>query len=189
MLPPRTRRANVRSMSMADADASPNREFLVTGWAQSKASTNSDGGVGALIEFLEKKASPPNGKPLKILRHEKVGGALHISVRSETSERFAHLNGFTFAGVKLSVLDVHQTEPGVDSSNMSPRRPTKPTTTTTTTTNSSPGSDPESLRAGMIAVLKKRYDPVNKLLNLSSIGADPDLQQLKLFGGSTSPAK
>lgn len=93
-------------------DASPSSTgtvaFKITGWTNSKASDNSDGGVASLIEFLEKKASQPKRAPLKIIESAREFDSLLISVRATGAPRFAHLNGFTFAGVKLVVTEINQ---------------------------------------------------------------------------------
>ena len=96
---------------MDDVDASPSTglvAFKVTGWTNSKASSNPDGGVASLIEFLEKKASQPKRAPLKIIESAREGDSLLISVRAAGAQRFAHLNGFTFAGVKLVVAEINK---------------------------------------------------------------------------------
>jgi hypothetical protein len=75
----------------------------VRGWRQSKAASNSDGGVEDLLTWLEKKASPRNGPTYKAWDPEVVGDVLEISVKEGSLNSYLHLNGFTWAGAPLTI--------------------------------------------------------------------------------------
>lgn len=69
-------------------------------------------GIQQLISFLERKASPPKGPPLKIYQHHLEDDlSLLIEVDMPTSSRFTHLDGFSFAGATLKVQPYSQTAP------------------------------------------------------------------------------
>lgn len=112
---PRGRRAAIRSdVSMEDAEpaSADLTSFRVTGWTRSKASSNQDGGVADLVAFCERKASSPRAS-LKIYQSAREGDSLLISVKTASAQRFAHLDGFTFAGVNLVISEISR---GVQSS-------------------------------------------------------------------------
>ena len=76
------------------------------------------------------------------------------------------LNGFDFAGAKIGVESIKEGEEVIQDA--SPNE-TEPTYT-------------GDVKVVLTNVLKKRYDATNKILNLSALGQDPDLQQLISLG-------
>lgn len=73
-------------------------QYKVQGWQNASESS--------LIAFLERKASSPKRPPLKVLGHTRDGDSVIITVSSKVAPRFAHLDGFTFAGDKLVVQEI-----------------------------------------------------------------------------------
>lgn len=61
---------------------------------------------GALVAFLERKASSPKRPPLKVLHHYQEGDSIIITIPAKVAQRFTHLDGFQFAGSQLSVKEV-----------------------------------------------------------------------------------
>ena len=98
--------------SMTDAPPMTSQPQLtplrVTGWHQSTAVNNPDGGISALKAFLERKASPHRGPNYKIVQSTRDGNALLVSVESSLAQRFKHLHGFKFAGSVLEITEVEQ---------------------------------------------------------------------------------
>jgi hypothetical protein len=79
-------------------------QYKVRGWQ------NAD--VPSLIAFLERKASAPNRPPLKIIGHvQDSNDSVIITVSAKVAHRFAHLDGFTFAGSQLSLQQVTGSAP------------------------------------------------------------------------------
>lgn len=79
-------------------------QYKVRGWQ------NAD--VPSLIAFLERKASAPKRPPLKITEHvQDSNDSVIITVSAKVAHRFAHLDGFTFAGSQLSLQPVTGSAP------------------------------------------------------------------------------
>jgi hypothetical protein len=95
----RGRRAQIRS----DESMEDSVQYRVQGWQNASES--------ALIAFLERKASSPSRPPLKVLDHTRDGDSVIITVSAKVAPRFAHLDGFTFAGSKLCIKEVSGSAP------------------------------------------------------------------------------
>jgi hypothetical protein len=78
-------------------------QYRVQGWQNASES--------ALVAFLERKASAPNRPPLKVIDHRREGDSIIVTVSAKVAPRFAHLDGFTFAGSKLSVQEIPGSAP------------------------------------------------------------------------------
>ncbi|ERF72215.1 hypothetical protein EPUS_02102 [Endocarpon pusillum Z07020] len=165
----------------------------VRGWRNSKAADSNDGGIGKLREFLERKGSSSNGPPAKITKSRTEGDVFIISVRPELVERMLHLNGFSFAGASLTVegwgndhlpvLSISPFDKGVAG---------QPQGQNGFAQQAQPDPSqigPSSTKAALTQVLAKRYDPSLKLLNLSALKQDPDLQQLGVFATPATESK
>ena len=74
-------------------------QYRVTNWQNAS--------IPSLVGFLERKASSREFPNLRILEHkEDRDGSIIIKVPAKVAQRFAHLNGFSFAGAKLGVHEV-----------------------------------------------------------------------------------
>ncbi|KAJ9288633.1 hypothetical protein DTO027B5_8521 [Paecilomyces variotii] len=141
----------------------------VTGWKQSKAASNPDGGLESLVAFLEKKITPqdskaPNSARAKITKSRVEGDSLIVSIRPELLDRMLQINGFTFAGAPLTI----QRYGGATGAG-------EPTTADT--------------KAKMTAFLGKRYYQQTKLLDLSNLASDPDLLEMGMFNSMSTQSK
>ncbi|RMZ84497.1 hypothetical protein DV737_g1087, partial [Chaetothyriales sp. CBS 132003] len=76
-------------------------QLAVKGWAAppSKFAGNPESGVSAIVTFLEKKSQR------KIHSHKVIGKSyiLFIDIDAADSQRFYHLNGFTFSSAPLTI--------------------------------------------------------------------------------------
>ena len=74
-------------------------QYRVTNWQNAS--------LPSLVGFLERKASSREFPNLKILEYkEDRDGSVVIKVPANVSQRFGHLNGFSFAGAKLGVQEM-----------------------------------------------------------------------------------
>jgi nuclear RNA export factor len=62
-------------------------QVSVTGWKQSKAASNRDGGVESLVTFLEKKLTAPDSKAGARARISKVCATLQLAVIDMKNQR------------------------------------------------------------------------------------------------------
>ncbi|KAL5615649.1 hypothetical protein BROUX41_005687 [Berkeleyomyces rouxiae] len=89
----------------------------ITGLKESKATTNSDGGIANLLQFLERKATSsagrPASKPIAIRQHRHIDPHVLIAASPEDANALRLVNNLLFAGATLSVEDC----PAPDSSN------------------------------------------------------------------------
>jgi hypothetical protein len=116
-----------------------------------------------------------------------------ILVRPELVDRMLHLNGFSFAGASLTVerwgsdhlavLNNSLFDQGIagqsQGQNGLAKRPQPDL----------PQIGPSSTKDALTQILAKRYDPSLKLLNLSTLKQDPDLQQLGVFSRPATESK
>ncbi|EEA21564.1 hypothetical protein EYB25_007180 [Talaromyces marneffei] len=136
-------------------------EFSITGWKESKASTNSDGGIRSLIDWLEKKLFSTKPGRKNIIKHRVEGDTLVVTVRPELVDRMSQINGFTFAGAELTVEKYDET----------------------------PSISTDEMKKRLKAFLANRFLPANKILNLQNLAADPILLEMGLFKTPTSETK
>ncbi|KAF4556009.1 TAP C-terminal domain-containing protein [Elsinoe fawcettii] len=138
-------------------------ELKVTGWPDSKAASGSDGGVSALIIWLEKKATQRNAskRPVK-LRKVRIEDdkTLIITVPESQLDTVLRLDQFEWAGNKITIKESDGTSEGTQNTiNM------------------------------LRGVLERRYNPELKLLDLSALGQDPDLKASAIFDSRTTTSK
>ncbi|KAI9679911.1 MAG: nuclear mRNA export, poly(A)+RNA binding protein [Caeruleum heppii] len=148
-------------------------QISVGGWTGSKAASNPDGGVKDLVSFLERKATGTDehrGPTVRIKKSRRDGDSLLVSVRSEDAPKILRLDTFSFAGVPLTIR-MHEASMG-ESANVS-----------------QPSEAAKETVQQLTEVLARRYDPTLKLLNLSSLGKDPDLAKLGVFEEHSTGSK
>ncbi|KAJ5893334.1 mRNA export factor mex67 [Penicillium taxi] len=164
--------SGTRSEIRAQGQSGGLAHFNVTGWKDSKVATNRDGGVSDLIAFLERrlKALSKSGPRPKITKSRVEGDTLVASVRQNLADTMSRINNNTFAGIQISVerndcatLD-HEIG-GTDSASTA------------------------DTKAKMTMILGKRYYADNKLLNLSKLVGDPDLQAMGIFAATSTESK
>ncbi|QIW96411.1 hypothetical protein AMS68_001929 [Peltaster fructicola] len=142
-------------------------ELKVGGWAKSKASTNPDGGVSSLISWLEKKASNKLGsrvRSVKVKKSHTDGDDLIISVAAEDMGAFLRVNGWVWAGTNVTVQRI-----GGEGESTS--------------------TQTAELKDMIKGVLDRRYNLDEKLLDLSALGQDPDLQAKAVFNQKSTTSK
>ncbi|KAF9886838.1 nuclear mRNA export, poly(A)+RNA binding protein [Aspergillus nanangensis] len=149
----------------------------ITGWKDSKAASNPDGGIESLINFLEKKLEsklePKTGPRAKISKSRVEGDTFVASIRPELMGRMLQINGFSFAN---AVLTIQKYDPS-DQPMLSEISQNGGTSSTADT------------KAKMTNILRRRYYQPNKLLDLSKLGNDPDLNAMGIFSSSSTESK
>ncbi|KAE8452140.1 hypothetical protein EG329_001607 [Mollisiaceae sp. DMI_Dod_QoI] len=153
---------------------STGNSLQVEGLSLSKAASNSDGGLEALLGFLERKASGMDAKSnrtVKIKKSSKRGDKVIITASPEDIVELQKVDGFTFAG---TVLSVKPCDP------LSPERGAAKKEEAAKTT---------EIKDKFRQVLAGRYNPDIKLLNLSALAVDATLVEMGLFDGSTNTSK
>ncbi|KAF2498307.1 hypothetical protein BU16DRAFT_427994, partial [Lophium mytilinum] len=148
-------------------------ELQVTGWVNSKASSNEDRGVSSLITFLERHATKRSaifrqrgGKAAtgsRINRSRVEGDILHIFVPQQEYEAYSRLNNFVFAGKPIIVTCEN------------PPRSRSPHNSAT-----SP-EPPNEVQQLIQDFLSRRFDPSSNLLRLNALGTDEKLQEIGMF--------
>ncbi|KAI9843847.1 MAG: nuclear mRNA export, poly(A)+RNA binding protein [Thelocarpon superellum] len=157
-------------------------QISVRGLRQSKAAANPDGGVKDLLSFLERKAtgSDPAAAAVRIRKSRMEGDAMIVSVRKEDAPRILRLNTFVFAGAPLTI-EVHYHASASASASASGRD--------VRGVDAQASEAATSTRELLTAVLTRRYDAALKLLDLSSLGKDPDLVSLGTFNTNSTSSK
>ncbi|KAF4472705.1 mRNA export factor MEX67 [Fusarium albosuccineum] len=139
-----------------------NLEFLrVGGLKKSKAAAKEDGGLGDLLDFLERKASSFSKQDIAIKQSNRVGDYVYIGARKRDAEELFKLNGFTFAGTQLEVKWV---EDDAEKGNLAAQ-----------------SKDTQEIRAQLQNILSQRYIGVKRLLKLDALDQDPDLVTIGMF--------
>ncbi|EOD50243.1 putative mrna export factor mex67 protein [Neofusicoccum parvum UCRNP2] len=173
--------ANARQRNNNSAPRTESMQIRVSGWKNNKASANDDKGIGALITFIENKARTNRSKALKAGRltgnpdvNVKVkkytiesDDSLTFHISSDVGYYILRMDGWVFAGTNLSIKRIDHRSP-------SPQQSTDATT---------------KLRQALTRFLDRRYNPDEKLLDLSSLGLDPDLNELGVFQADKTSAK
>ncbi|KAH6610529.1 mrna export factor mex67 [Trichoderma cornu-damae] len=144
----------------------------IRGLKQSKAASNSDGGLSDLLSFMERKASSlatGRKRHITIRKSHRAGDYVFIGADKEDAEELIKVNTFTFAGISLEVVE----------SNEDFEPPNKAT------------ESPETaeLRAKLQAILSQRYIGGNKLLKLDALASDAELVTLGMFENSERALK
>ncbi|KAG9248424.1 hypothetical protein BJ878DRAFT_488250 [Calycina marina] len=135
-------------------------QVQVDGLHGSKAVNNPDGGLEALCGFLERKAAgldAASNRVVKIKKSQLRGGSVFLTASAEDIAEILKLNGFKFAGSDLVIKEVERKD-GVKE----------------------PSAQAQGVKERMKAALSKRYDSALKLLNLSDLVQDPDLQAVDI---------
>ncbi|KAI1760342.1 NTF2-like protein [Hypoxylon sp. FL1150] len=140
----------------------------VEGLKSSKAANNEGGGLKELLNFLERKAQTvaKTTRPIRIKKSQIRGDFVYITTSKEDGEDILKLNGFSFAGTTISIAEAtpDERESGLSSNAL-------------------------EIKDHLRDVLRVRYEPNAKLLNLSALGKDPILQQIGFFSGESKPEK
>ncbi|KAK4101724.1 hypothetical protein N658DRAFT_425140 [Parathielavia hyrcaniae] len=138
-----------------------NKVFIkIHGLKDSKAASNSDGGLRSLLEFLERKSS--HERPITFGKGFIRGDHVWLKVNQADTHHLLKLNGFTFAGAPLGIQEAAGPIPEQGSTD-------DPETKTTDT------------KDKLLAVLASRYNVEQKLLDLSALGADQTLRSMGAF--------
>ncbi|KAJ5094642.1 hypothetical protein N7456_010503 [Penicillium angulare] len=168
---------NIRSSKQSNSNGNKLEQFSITGWKNSKAASNRDGGVESLTAFLERRlnALTKSGPRAKISKSRVEGDTLVVSVRSELADRMIRINGNTFAGTTITI------EPYDPSSSAALDRELG--------TASGTSSSTADTKTKMTGILARRYYPDTKLLDLSKLGTDPELQAMGIFKSSSTESK
>ncbi|KAF2806659.1 uncharacterized protein BDZ99DRAFT_448095 [Mytilinidion resinicola] len=148
-------------------------ELQVTGWLNSKASSNDDRGVSSLITFLERHATKRSalfrqrgGKAAtgsRIKRSRVEGDTLHIFVLQQEYESYSRLNNFVFAGKSITVTC---------------ENPPRSRSPHNSGTSPEPANEVQQLIQDL---LSRRFDYSSKLLSLNALGTDEQLQEIGMF--------
>lgn len=171
-----------------DSHTAPFTELRVTGWTEEKE-------VGKIINFLDRHAArrshniPKGSVPVKMVkRHQVSGTVLKIWIRPEDVTPFNKINGFTFSSEngtqKLTISG-----PGIR--NKSPNRPKSPNAMEVSA-DGKPAADKaatmetEKMLEGFLA---RRYDPAQRLLNLSKIADDEEVTKSGMFADERTQKK
>ncbi|KAJ5586758.1 uncharacterized protein N7459_002523 [Penicillium hispanicum] len=151
-------------------------QFCVRGWKESKAASNRDGGVESLVAFLERRMNAiSKGPRAKITKSRVEGDTLVVSVRSELADRMIRINGNLFAGIHVTVEPYDGSSSAVLDRELGSTSDLSPSTADTKTK--------------MTMILGKRYYPDTKLLDLSKLGTDSDLQAMGIFKSTSTESK
>ncbi|KAF2432913.1 NTF2-like protein [Tothia fuscella] len=129
---------------------SPLVQLRVTGWTKSRLAGSSDGGVSALIKFLERRATIAQNKNAESKGTKKEGDAVIIFVPTDDVKSILSANGYEWSGVNVHIELL---------------------------TPSGPRSE-NKFSVIFREVLTRRYIPDQKCLMLNQICADPQLQAL-----------
>ncbi|KAF8863294.1 hypothetical protein BDZ45DRAFT_116785 [Acephala macrosclerotiorum] len=174
----RAKQAILRGIGRGQANVLESRitttgnSLQVEGLSLSKAASNPDGGVEALLGFLERKASGMDAKSnraVKIKKSSLRGDKVIITASPEDIAELQKVDGFTFAGTVLSI------------------KPSGSPPGKAVEQKEEPSAAAQALKDRFRQVLAGRYDPDLKLLNLSMLAADPGLTEV--FGGTDDTAK
>jgi nuclear RNA export factor len=165
------RKAAAGDVNMKEANKSLRSgliELQITGWTKSKASDGSDRGVGALIKWLEKKASLRLGsgrRDVKIKKSRVVEDDLFINVPEQDANALTRMNGYGWAGTTINIKRTGGTnEPTIS-------------------------SQAEQTKAMLRGVLERRYNPDLKFLDLSALGQDEELKSQAIFDSKSTASK
>ncbi|KAI9828753.1 MAG: nuclear mRNA export, poly(A)+RNA binding protein [Thelocarpon impressellum] len=149
-------------------------EITVRGLKESKAAANPDGGLKDLVAFLERKASGTESSArdaVKIKKSYQKNDRVIVYVTREDAPKILRLNTFTFAGAPLAIEMRHESAVAQTAKAVAP------------------SEDAVATRQKLTDVLKRRYNPELKLLDLSALGKDPDLVGLGTFAKESTTSK
>ncbi|KAK5624464.1 hypothetical protein RRF57_000180 [Xylaria bambusicola] len=152
-------------------DVAPPVILRVQGLKDSKAASNEGGGLKELLTFLERKSQTVGhtARPVRIKKSQINGDFVYITASKEDAQEILKVNNFYFAGATLQITEVPEGLPNRDSTPLS--------------------STALEMKEQLRNVLSTRYDVNAKLLNLSTLGEDPTLNQMGFFRGEATPEK
>ncbi|KAF2468228.1 uncharacterized protein BDR25DRAFT_305211 [Lindgomyces ingoldianus] len=158
-------------------------ELKVTGWTDKSEVPN-------ITHFLEKHAAKRSiharrsGPVAQLIKKHRIegDGLLILRVKPEDVVPFSKINGFTFTSKhgnqKLTIAG-----PGIRPREGSPTNSaSKPTTATES-------SETLSLKQQFLQILGRRYNVAEKLLDLSTLATDEDIQKTGMFDKSSTSSK
>ncbi|KAK1837303.1 hypothetical protein QBC39DRAFT_6658 [Podospora conica] len=161
---------NVKNYMATDGAGSDNSKarfshttFKIYGVKSSLAAKNKDGGLEALISFIERK-NTNDTKRMRVVRSIEDGDCVWISVNKDDASGVLRLNGYEFAGATITVTETTDRMPHIS-------------------------KEAVQTKEMLMTVLGQRYIPETKLLNLSALGADPILSSIGTFDSSAVAEK
>ncbi|KAI1264169.1 hypothetical protein F5Y18DRAFT_391155 [Xylariaceae sp. FL1019] len=164
---PTARAQKAIERAMNGNSRSPPVTLQVEGLQDSKAASNEGGGLKELLTFLERKAQSVGHitRPIRIKKSQIKGKFVYVTTTREDADEILKLNNFLFANATLLITEAPD---GF---------------------NSSLSETALELKDQLRTILSTRYDDQAKLLNLSALGEDPNLNQLGAFSGEATPEK
>ncbi|KAJ5996082.1 hypothetical protein N7499_007601 [Penicillium canescens] len=149
--------------------------FSVRGWKQSKVASDKDGGVGSVISFLERRLNSltKTGPRARITKSRVEGDTVVAFVHPDLVDTMLRINNNTFAGINISV---------------EPYDPNTMIDHEIAAVETGPGSTADT-KAKMTTILSKRFYPDTKLLDMSKLASDPDLQAMGIFNTTSTESK
>ncbi|KAF2204182.1 hypothetical protein GQ43DRAFT_410017 [Delitschia confertaspora ATCC 74209] len=148
----------------------PLKELKVTGWTKADERT-----VGSLLGFLERHGRKRTKTSGPIIKSNRVQGeTLYVRVREEDTLAITKINGFDFQGQKLNIT----------------AQSTRGRSNQDASQGDDHGDDPSlDIKALFQGFLTRRYDAEKKLLDLSTLTADPQLQKIGMFDSTSTQSK
>ncbi|PHH53774.1 mRNA export factor MEX67 [Ceratocystis fimbriata CBS 114723] len=144
----------------------------VTGLKESKAITNSDGGIANLLQFMERKASSNAGrsasKPIAIRQHRHIDPHVLVAASADDVEALRSINNLVFAGATLTVEDC----PPPDSANSQGK-----------------SAFTLELENTLKGILAERYVAEGKLLKLDSLAENQFIKSSGLMANTERAGK
>ncbi|EON61995.1 hypothetical protein W97_01213 [Coniosporium apollinis CBS 100218] len=159
------------------------RDLKVTGYKNSKAAANDDGGIQSLLTFLEKRGTINLDKrnnargikgshPIRIRKHQQEGDALIITLPSNEALSILRLDGWVFAGANIKIEQLSE-----------------PTRSPTPPGQASRAENATEVKQLLQNFLSRRYNAEMKLLDLSALGSDAELNTLGMFNSASTQSK
>ncbi|KAK4197769.1 putative mRNA export factor mex67 [Triangularia verruculosa] len=160
-----TRLAQTLKNYVGDGSRQPKVTLKILGVKQSKAASNPDGGVRSLLSFIERKAD--KDKKVVLGRGILEGDYVWVKANKDDLTSIMHLNGYQYAGANITIEET--TEPFPTGSKIS--------------------KEATDTRQKLLALLAKRYNIEQKLLDLSALGTDDILGNLGAIGSQSLAEK
>lgn len=149
-------------------------ELSVGGWKENTNSSQNDGGEKSLRQWLEKKARMRLGRTgrdeVRPIRKSRIDadGSMIICVPEVEARAYEKMNGYKWAGTTLRITRLgeaaKQEAKGLSSA-------------------------AEETKAMLRGVLERRWNPDTKILDLSVLAQDPDLQNAQMFSQGSTASK
>ena len=141
-------------------------QIYVSGWRECKAASNPDGCIKQLREFIERKATTQREKvsssqrKIRITSARVIGDDYIISALPEDVEFILKLNNFKFVDVELSIEEKEKSSQNQENTSKAPE--------------AGEGLTSQQITDRMKTMLERRYNVEQKLLDLSTLGTDPE---------------